>query len=398
MSQKRIDLSDRRILVTGGTGFIGGRLVETLVTECKAKVRVLVRNFSSAGQLARFPVEMVHGDVLHSPDVEQAAKDCDLIFHCAYGNSGEADAQRRVNIEGTKNVLAAALNHRVKRIVHLSSFMVYGVTPDGDLDETCAQRYFGDVYADSKLDAEKFVLDYGRQHGVPAVILQPTAVYGPYSPAWTIRVLRTLQTGRMILVNGGDGLCNGVYVDDVVAASILAGVRENAVGETFLISSEEPVTWKRFYEKHEQMLGVTATVSMSADEARMYYKQKQSRKGILRETIAILREDANVRQRVLRTREMSTLRNIAGRIVPGRFLHMKKPQVVVNNDKNWQQSEGKSEQPINPLSPIMIDLHIPKTRVRIDKAKRILGYQPVFDFDSGLDLTEKWARWANLLN
>jgi nucleoside-diphosphate-sugar epimerase len=397
MSQKHIDLSNRRILVTGGTGFIGGRLVETLITDCKAKVRVLVRNFSSAGQLARFPVEMVHGDVLHAAEVERAAKDCDLVFHCAYGNSGEVEAQRRVNVDGTKNVLTAALNNHVKRVVHLSSLMVYGITPDGDLDETCAQHYFGDVYADSKLEAEKLVLDYGKRHGVPAVVLQPTAVYGPYSPAWTIRVLRMLQTGRMILVNGGNGLCNGVYVDDVVAATILAGVKENAVGEAFLISSEEPITWKRFYEKHEQMLGFTATVSMSAEEARSYYKQKQTRKGIVEETIAILREDAKVRQRVLSTREMRTLRSLAGRIVPDRFLHLKKPQVGVSDSKNWQQPEGKDEKPITPLSPIMIDLHTPKTRVRIDKAKRILGYQPAFDFDSGLDLTEKWARWANLL-
>ena len=90
------DLSGKRALVTGGTGFIGGRLVERLLRE-GADVRVLVRNFMKAPRLARHSVEMVAGDASVQADVERAVAGCDVVFHCAYGNSGSEEDQRRGN-------------------------------------------------------------------------------------------------------------------------------------------------------------------------------------------------------------------------------------------------------------------------------------------------------------
>jgi len=81
-------LRGKQVLVTGGTGFIGGRLVEKLVLECDAKVRVLVRNFAHSASIARFPLEIIQGDVTDTEAVRRAADGCDVIFHCAYGNSG----------------------------------------------------------------------------------------------------------------------------------------------------------------------------------------------------------------------------------------------------------------------------------------------------------------------
>ena len=120
------NLSGKRVLVTGGTGFVGGRLVEKLVRECHAEVRVLVRNFAKALHVARYPVEMAYGDVTHPVEVSRAVEGCEIIFHCAYGNSGNEEARRAVNIQGTGNVLEAALRQNVKRIIHLSTVAVYG--------------------------------------------------------------------------------------------------------------------------------------------------------------------------------------------------------------------------------------------------------------------------------
>ena len=131
---EKFDFSGKRVLVTGGTGFIGGRLVEKLVLECNAKVRVLVRNFASASRIARFPIEMVHGNVTESDDVQAAVDGCDIVFHCAWEVQDSLSMERRVNVEGTRNVLQAALQAGVQRVVHLSTVLVYGATPDGDFD------------------------------------------------------------------------------------------------------------------------------------------------------------------------------------------------------------------------------------------------------------------------
>ena len=82
MKSQQLDLSGKRVLVTGGTGFIGGRLIERLVVDYKADVRALVRNFARASRIARFPIQMVHGDVINPSDVNQAADGCEFIFHC----------------------------------------------------------------------------------------------------------------------------------------------------------------------------------------------------------------------------------------------------------------------------------------------------------------------------
>jgi len=242
-------LSESRILITGGTGFIGGRLVERLVQESGARVRVLLRNFARAPYIARFDVDMVQADLTDPGEVEQAMDGCDVVLHCACQTDGSEAAQRAVNVDGTRNILEAAQRHDVQRVVHVSTINVYGPPKDGDLDETAPRSYSGDVYSDSKVDAEKLVLDHADR--IPVSVVQPTMVYGPSGPAWTTRILNDLKNGRVILVNGGDGLCNPVYVDDMVSGIMRAAVLDGAVGEAFLISGERPVTWRECHGAYE---------------------------------------------------------------------------------------------------------------------------------------------------
>ncbi|KPL25195.1 MAG: hypothetical protein AMJ93_00735 [Anaerolineae bacterium SM23_84] len=399
MKSAQFDLSGKRVLVTGGTGFIGGRLVERLILEHKADVRVLVRNFARAPRIARFSIEMVHGDVTKPGDVERAVAGCEIVFHCAYGNQGSREMRRLVNVEGTENVLAAALQAGVKRVVHLSTLMVYGATSDGDLDETAPRRYSGNSYADTKLDAEKVAFDYVERHSLPVAVLQPTVVYGPFAPVWAVGVLHRLKTERMILVNGGNGLCNAVYIDDAVSAILLAAVREEAVGEAFLICGEQPITWRDFYSRYARMLGAAEMVSMSAAELLEAYSAQEQRKtrGILRETLSILREEPLVRQRILRTSEAALLTKVARSLLPKQIRQSLKRRLKSNDRASQPRTAPEGEKPIRPMRPSVVQFYAPKTRVCIDKAKRILGYQPTFDFESGMRLTEQWARWANLL-
>jgi len=340
---------------------------------------------------------MVHGNVVEPDDVEQAVSGCEIVFHCAYGNRGSNESRRLVNVTGTKNVLEAALRSGVRRVVHLSTVMVYGFTPEGDLDEKAPRQYSGGSYADSKLEAEKLALAYVARSGLPVTVLQPTTVYGPWASEWTVNVLDKLKTGRVILINGGDGLCNAVYVDDVISAILLAAVKEEAVGEVFLISAERPVTWRDFYGRFEEMLGVPATVSMSVAEAETYYAKRRKVKGFLEEAKDILRESPFIRQRILQTSEVSALTKVLWLPLPNQIRQSLKRRIMGMDGTHQPQSPSAENKLIHPLAPYMIRFYRMRTSVRIEKAKRMLGYQPAFDFKSGMELTERWARWANLL-
>jgi nucleoside-diphosphate-sugar epimerase len=384
-------LAGRKALVTGAGGFIGGRLAERLVLEHAAEVRALVRNFAGAARLARFPATILRGDVTDPSDLESAVVGCDLVFHCAYGTSGSQKHRAWVNTEGTRRVLAAAHAAGVKRIVLLSTLMVYGRTPDGDLEETAPRRRFGNPYSDSKLAAERIALS----SGLPVAVLQPTAVYGPYGGVWTEAVLRSLKAGRQILVDGGEGLANAVYVDDLVSAMLLAAVQESAVGEAFLISGEAPVTWREMFGRFERMLGgERRTVEMSAAEALAYWRRWQRRQPrALGEAFRILKQEQRIRERIEQTREVLWLRETASALLPESWQQRIKGRLR----NGGRPSAPDRELPIHPLRPEMIDFFRARTRVRIDKAKRLLGYEPVFSFDAGMELTERWARWANLV-
>lgn len=327
-----MSLRGQRVLVTGGTGFVGGRLVEKLILEHGAQVRVLVRDFTNAARIARLDVELVHGEVTDPAAVGRAIEGCAVVFHCAYGNRGDAEQQRAVNVDGTLTVADQALRVGVMRLVHVSTIAVYGRTPDGDVDEDSPFIGDGDHYAQTKREAEHRVLELQRERGLPVTVIRPTCVYGPYGLAFTIDPLRELRTRKVALVNGGTGLCNAVYIDDLVDGMVLAAEVPAAVGEVFLISGEERVLWKDFYGAYERLLGRCSTIAMSADEIRAY-----------------------------------------------------------------AQSERALPDPFRVHSEHMLNFLGARSRFKINKAKRVLGFAPKFDFERGIELTGRWARWARLV-
>jgi len=357
----------------------------------------LVRNFSRATRIARFPINMIHGDVLDTDSLSAAAQDCDVIFNCMAATDGSEAKQRRVNFEGTRNVFETALRVGCGRVVHISTIMVYGAAADGDLDETAPRKYSGDVYSDSKLDAEKLAFEYAEKRRLQVAIIQPTVVFGPFGPAWTTRVLGDAKNGRVILVDGGSGLCNAVYVDDIVSALLLAAVRDEAVGEAFLISGAAPVTWQEFYSAYEEMLGCRGTVSLSMKEAVAIFHSVVRRKSILRESLNALLENSDLRWRVKETVEMNALRRIAQAITPSKARAALKRRLTGDPVEPSAQAANGHEKPILPTHPSALRYQAARTHVRIDKARKLLGYEPQFDFATGMKLTEEWARWACLL-
>jgi nucleoside-diphosphate-sugar epimerase len=387
------ELRGRRALITGATGFIGGRLAERLVAEGVA-VRALVRGYGSAVRLARLPVEIAKGDATDRVALAAAVRDCDMVFHCAYGTSGSQRHRAWVNIEGTRRLIEAAAG--AQRIVHLSTLMVYGRTGDGDLDESAPRRRFGNPYSDSKLVAERIALDAARAGRAAVTVLQPTAVYGPWGGVWTAGVLHALRQGRQILVDGGEGLANAIYVDDLVDAMVRAATRDEAVGEAFLISDGVAVPWRVLYGHFAAMLGGGRTVVMTAAEALAHWRASRRQvPRLLPELLAATLENRVTRERLQTTREGLWARELASSLLPESAQQRIKQRLGGLGAATPAKAE--QELPILPLTPEMVDFFRPKTRVLIGKAERLLGWRPAYDLDAGMEATAAWARWANLL-
>ncbi len=145
------------------------------------------------------------------------------------------------------------------------------------------------------------------------------------------------------------------------------------------------------------MLGFSGTVSMSAAEAETYYTRKFQKGRLLKEAFSIMREEGSVRQRVLETREVNALMKVARKVLPKQVKQTLRSRIS-NNGLHQQQVVAGDEKPILPLHPSIIEVNAAKSKACIDKAKRLLGYRPAFDFDSGMGLTEQWASWANFMD
>jgi len=392
-----VSLTGKSVLVAGGDGAVVTRLVESLVLEHGATTRVLIDRTASAVRLARVPVRIMRGEFVKPQDVDAAIEGCEVVFNCISESATSDEAARTSNAMATKVLLESCRSGGVTRCVHLGSSMVYGCVPSGEFDEAAPRQRARKLDTEGYLAAETIALRDGAKFGVPVVVLQPTQIYGPFASTWTVNPLNSMKLGRVILVNGGDGLCNAVYVDDVVSALILAATKENVVGESFLISGKSAVTWREFYARYENMLGVSATIHMSMAEAIACSMKQQAGNSIFTETLKILREEPAIRRRIFSSRELAAVKKIAGRFLSQR--NGRADAMKSDGNKIFEKPEERAARarPIIPISASMAELLAAKSVVRIDKAKRLLNYHPVFDIDSGMRLTEHWARWAGLL-
>jgi nucleoside-diphosphate-sugar epimerase len=238
-------------LITGASGFIGGRLAARMAAQGRA-VRCLARESSDVSALLALGVPVVRGDLLDRSSLRAATRGCRQVVHCAALVSDWAGVAeiRAANVTGTRNLLEAAAEESVARFVQVSTTDIYGHPGNPSVDEAATPppgaHPIANWYAQSKLEAEQLVRQAAEERALEAVILRPATVYGPGSEDVVGEIARAIRGGHMLLIGGGRtdaGLC---YVENLIDAILLALDRPVAASFAFNVTDGLSVSWRRF--------------------------------------------------------------------------------------------------------------------------------------------------------
>ena len=246
-------------LVTGVTGFTGGHLARFLVGQ-GLTVRGLVRPESQGrrGVLEDDGIEVALGDLRDRGAVDAACQGVEVVYHIAasYRTAGQgADAYRAVNVTGTDHVLHGALAAGARRVVHCSTGGVHGhiEQPPATEDAPLAP---GDIYQQSKLEAEQHAQRVGQETGLEVVIARPIGIYGPGDMRF-LKIFRGLARGRFPMLGSGDVFYHLTYIDDLAKGFMQCAEVPAAAGRTYLLSGPRYTTLKQLVGMIADELGVS---------------------------------------------------------------------------------------------------------------------------------------------
>ena len=247
-----------KALVTGATGFLGKSLVNRLAND-GCQVIAIGRNETVGKSIEKPNVEFRIADIRNLTDLELAFSEVDVVFHCAAISSawGSYDDFYQTNVEGTRNVLQCATKQGVRRLVYVSSTSVYFRFNDAlDIKETDPTGHnFAHAYAKTKYLGEQEVLNC-ESDKMECVIIRPRGIVGSGDNSIMPRVLRVANKGWFPLVRQGDAVIDLTHVENVTEAMILAVKAHGVQGEIFNISNDEPIQVKELLDKVFIKLGL----------------------------------------------------------------------------------------------------------------------------------------------
>lgn len=350
-------MQPRRVFITGATGFIGGWTVEAMHLGGKYQPIAAVRRWQTAVRIARFGVEMRQCDLLDRSALETAMAGCDAVVHTAVGDDA-------VTITGTRNVMEIARKLGVRRVVHLSTISVYGrgegvFTEDVPLDPT------GNAYGARKVEAEKIALAADCAD-MRVIALRPTIVYGPFSTQWTVNFATRIMSGSWgTFGEKGEGVCNLVYVGDVVRAIFTALESDQGFGQAYNVNGSETLSWNAYFERFAAALGQGPLQPVSAGQTR------------------------------LKARLMGPVRSL------GKYMLARHRGLVVGLLKSSALAERAMRSVEGGLkrTPTLdqFELYATKAHFPNDRAVSKLGYDPQVSVDQGLKMSAAWLKHHELV-
>lgn len=301
------------------------------------KVRGLQRSADKAKTAQALGAEVIVGSVTDAAVVHKACQGVDVVLHtAAIAKEGGSIAQfRHVNVGGTINLAKAAKKAGVKAFVHLSSVMVYGFHYPNGVTEAGPLKGDNNPYCQTKVEAEQALLKF-KLNSAPdfnPIIIRPGDVYGPGSRIWIVRPLILMHKKRFVLPNGGQGVINHVYIDNLIDAIFLA-IEKEAYGEAFNITDGQETSWKEYFTRLAKIGGISPPFSLPA----------------------------NVLKFLIRLRCLK--------------------QTVLGQEVD--------------LFPQSIDFLCRPYAYSITKAQRLLGYTPKIELEEGMRRTQQWLQTTDL--
>jgi 2-alkyl-3-oxoalkanoate reductase len=356
------------IAVIGANGFIGSRVVEMLYLEGLHEVTSIVRKPASLALPGRFTMGWRLGDALDTGSLSEALCGCDAVIHAAIGDPRQIEQMPSI-------FCAAAAAAGIKRVVYLSSASVHGQNPQIGTDEkSYLTRNHSIEYNNAKVRAENSFFVEMKKYGLEGYALRPGVVYGPRS-RWISDLATDLFGGRAWLAEGGQGIFNGIYVDNLVSAIVRCLTVDRGAGESYLVGDAETITWAEFYRISANFFGIPF------DAIRHIERVPEFRKS-LRERIGDL---------VNRPLVQSILPAF-----PGDLKRATKAVIASWSPSNIAEAWSEpASRPSLRITEEMALLQCCRWKFPHTKATKNIGYQPQVSFVEGMHRSLAWWNFAS---
>ena len=355
------------IAVIGANGFIGTRLVEMFHLGGRDAVVPVVRRASSLALPARFALEWRIGDALDAASLATALAGCDAVVHAALGDPRQIEAMPAVLCE-------AAATAGVRRVVYLSSASVHGQAPEpGTNEDTPLHCHHAMDYNNAKVRAERAFFRGCARHGLEGFALRPGVVFGPRS-RWIADLAADLRQHRAWLLGDGSGICNGIYVDNLVGAVAQSLAAPPDAAGAYLVGDAGRITWSQFYGRASTSLGLDPAAIhrlATAPEFHLTASERFSQLVSGRAVQTVLP--------VVPARLKTIVKGLAATLAP-----------VSPSPGGWRLADVAPPR----ITQELVLLQQCRWHLPSDRAIQRLGYRPAVDFPTAMQRSLAWLAFA----
>lgn len=353
--------------VLGASGFIGNRTVEFLSQKDEIEVRPIVRAESSLARLSRSDLDYRIANALDLAALKLAFDGCDVVIHSVLGSPGL--------IRGAVvPAYQAAQATGVRRLIYLSTFCVHGQTPELGITEDSPLNYRQPFpYNRAKIAAEQKLMQLRQRGKVEVVIFRPGIVFGPRSSR-IVKIVEELVGGNAYLINEGKGICNTVYIDNLVQGMYLALTAKGADGQAFFVGDDEVITWVKFYYAFAKHLGLDSISIAFVDcpKFKQTWRQRYWRpiwsSTPIQKLLSLVSDE--VKQKIKN--------------------NLSRQKLLEGASKSSKTISNKEEKPPLMITKEMATLQKCQYHLPGNKAQEILGYKPIVAFEEGCQKTIHW--------
>ncbi len=238
----------KKLIITGANGFIGNTLMKYYQAKGVEVIGVDIRGNGN---------DIIEGNIATPEQWAEHFDNCDVVVHMAalVSNATPEKLMWDVNVQATQNLIRFAAQKGVKRFIHFSSIMAYGLMAEGELTEDRPVHAYNISYVNTKVASEHTVLREHIRSNIDIVIIRPGDVYGPHCRVWVEIPLQLIKSFNFILPANGKACFRPIFIDDLISGIAAAIEKEQASGEIFNLTPSGYVTTKEFFSYHHRWLG-----------------------------------------------------------------------------------------------------------------------------------------------